>query len=174
MWADQPFLVSNSTAKQPQQLHFVCLLNCHPSKCSPERIDQPMDQVRITFHDLLSMQHTISISVCFRQTGANHLRGGAGVYSGKTAVGSWMDGVGGPSGYSRGYTTDEFMTEAQLQQLQGRKMPKYGAALPPPSIALSDRTPTEFALSVTPSAPDHFKSTMAMDLECVTKVAVKQ
>lgn len=99
--------------------------------------------------------------------GANNLRGGTGVYSEKTAVGTWMEAVGGPSGYCRGFTTDEFLTEAQVAQLQGKKVAKYGAALPPPRIALSDRTPTEFALSVSDRDPDHFKSTSMMDLSTI-------
>lgn len=103
------------------------------------------------------------------------MRGGAGVYSAKTAVGTWMEGVGGPSGYSRGYTTDEFLTEAQIQQMQGKKrIPKYGAALPPPRIALSDRTPTEFALSVMDTDSDHFKSTTTMDLACINKATTRE
>jgi hypothetical protein len=101
------------------------------------------------------------------------LRGGAGVYSTKTAVGTWMEGVGGPVGYSRGYTTDEFLTEAQIQQMQGKKPAKFGAALPPPHIALSDRTPTEFALSVVDTGTDHFKSTTTMDLEAINRAPVR-
>jgi len=106
--------------------------------------------------------------------GANHLRGGAGVYSSKTAVGTWMESVGGPGGYCRGYTTDEFLTEAQIQQMQGKKVPKYGAALPPPHIALNDRTPTEFALSVVDSGPDHFMSTSTVDLDCINRPAARE
>ena len=83
-----------------------------------------------------------------------------------------MEGVGGPSGYSRGYTTDEFMTEAQVAQMQGKKVPKYGASLPPARIALSDRTPTEFALSVIDTNTDHFKSTSTMDMETIKKAPV--
>lgn len=101
------------------------------------------------------------------------MRGGCGGYSAKTAVGSWMEGVGGPSGYSRGFTTDEFMTEAQVAQMQGKKMSKYGAGLPPPHIALSDRTPTEFALSVLDSDKNHFKSTSRMDMETINNVVVR-
>ena len=111
--------------------------------------------------------------ILMSRTGANHLRGGGGVYSNKTAVGTWMEGVGGPSGYSRGYTTDEFLTEAQVAQMQGKKMPKYGAGLPPARIALSDRTPTEFALSVIDSGTDHFKSTSMIDMETINKAVVR-
>lgn len=101
--------------------------------------------------------------------GANHLRGGVGIYSTKTAVGSWMDNVGGSSGYTRGFTTNEFLTEAQIAQMQGKRVLKYGAALPPPSIALNDVTPTEFALSVVDTGPDHFKSTTQIDFESINR-----
>ena len=85
-----------------------------------------------------------------------------------------MESVGGPSGYSRGFTTDEFMTEAQLAQIQGKKIPRFGAALPPPHIALNDRTPTEFALSVHDTDPDHFKSTSAVDLDVINRAEVSE
>lgn len=66
--------------------------------------------------------------------GANGLRGGRNVYpSGKTAVGVWLDEKGGPSGYKRGFTTQEFITEGQLQQMGAtlERPPEFGAALPP-------------------------------------------
>ncbi len=64
--------------------------------------------------------------------GANGLRGGRNIYCGKTAVGPWLDAVGGPSGYTRGFSTNSFQTEAQHQQLGvGRKpAPYFGAGLP--------------------------------------------
>lgn len=67
--------------------------------------------------------------------GANGLRGGRNVYpSGKTAIGVWLDEKGGPSGYKRGFTTVEFITEGQLQQMGAtlEKAPEFGAQLPPP------------------------------------------
>lgn len=62
--------------------------------------------------------------------GANHLRGGTKVYSEKTAVGSWIERSGGPSGYHRGFSTDEFETEAQHLQYGINKPKFYGAGLP--------------------------------------------
>mmetsp|Transcript_16182 Transcript_16182/g.24387 ORF Transcript_16182/g.24387 Transcript_16182/m.24387 type:complete len:339 (+) Transcript_16182:130-1146(+) len=62
--------------------------------------------------------------------GANHLRGGPRNYSNKTAVGSWIENAGGASGYQRGFTTEEFMTEAQHQQNGNRKLKLFGAGLP--------------------------------------------
>jgi hypothetical protein len=48
--------------------------------------------------------------------GSNGLRGGRNVYSPKVAVGPWLETVGGPSGFHRGFTTQDFQTEAQCQQ----------------------------------------------------------
>ena len=72
--------------------------------------------------------------------GPNGLRGGRNTFSGKTAVGPWLDAVGGPSGYSRGFTTDDYQTEAQYQQLGAiqQKAPRFGAALPK---SIVDQTP---------------------------------
>ena len=67
--------------------------------------------------------------------GANGLRGGANVYSNKTAIGSWMESYGGPGGYKRGFSSDEFMTEGQNQQygtIGANYTPElFGAPLPP-------------------------------------------
>ena len=73
--------------------------------------------------------------------GPNGLRGGRNCYGGKTAVGPWLDSVGGPCGYNRGFTTDDYQTEAQKQQLGAtqEKAPRFGAALPK---AIVDPTPT--------------------------------
>jgi hypothetical protein len=65
--------------------------------------------------------------------GSNGLRGGTRIYTnGKTAVGGWLDHVGGPSGYRRGFTTLDFETETQKQQqdVLTRRPPYYGAPLP--------------------------------------------
>lgn len=54
--------------------------------------------------------------------------------NGKTAVGHWMEEYGGPGGYKRGFTTEEFLTEAQHQQVGyrgGEGESLYGAPLPP-------------------------------------------
>lgn len=67
--------------------------------------------------------------------GANGLRGGRNVYpSGRTAIGVWLDEKGGPSGYKRGFTRPEYLTEGQLQQMGAtlEKQPEFGAQLPPP------------------------------------------
>jgi hypothetical protein len=61
--------------------------------------------------------------------GANHLRGPK-EYSAKTAVGSWIENAGGPAGYHRGFTTEEYMTECQHLQNGNKKIRVYGSGLP--------------------------------------------
>lgn len=64
--------------------------------------------------------------------GANGLRGGRNVYpSGKTAIGVWLDEKGGPSGYKRGFTNSDYLTEGQVAQLGAtlKKAPEFGAEL---------------------------------------------
>jgi len=79
-------------------------------------------------------------------TGSNGLRGGKQLYSNKTALGGWLDDVGGPSGFQRGFHSEDFVTTSQQQQqgvIVARKggQQRYGAALPaaietkPPSVA---------------------------------------
>jgi hypothetical protein len=58
------------------------------------------------------------------------LRGGTKGFSEKIAVGSWIERSGGPNGYHRGFTTDDFETEAQHLQNGHRKPKFYGAGLP--------------------------------------------
>ena len=67
-------------------------------------------------------------------TGANGLRGGTNLYSTKTTIHRWLDDVGGPMEYKRGFTTINFETEAQHQQLGVtlKRDPYYGAPLPLP------------------------------------------
>jgi hypothetical protein len=45
-------------------------------------------------------------------------------------VGSWIENAGGSSGYHRGFTSEEFITEAQHQQNGNRKIKMFGAGLP--------------------------------------------
>jgi hypothetical protein len=52
------------------------------------------------------------------------------VFSEKTAVGSWIERSGGPSGYHRGFSTEEYETEAQHLQYGANKPKFYGAGLP--------------------------------------------
>jgi hypothetical protein len=58
--------------------------------------------------------------------GANGLRGGTNLYSTKTTIARWLDDVGGPSAFKRGFNTPEFETEAQHQQCGATlKAPSY-------------------------------------------------
>lgn len=65
--------------------------------------------------------------------GSNGMRGGLRIYSNKTTVGPWLDDLGGPGGYKRGFTTKEFETEAQHAQIGSNlaRAPEFGAGLPP-------------------------------------------
>mmetsp|Transcript_5428 Transcript_5428/g.5582 ORF Transcript_5428/g.5582 Transcript_5428/m.5582 type:complete len:335 (-) Transcript_5428:60-1064(-) len=63
--------------------------------------------------------------------GTNNLRGGKREYGNKTAVGGWVEANGGPINYQRGFSTEEFLSESQLQQqsVTGKK-PGFGSELP--------------------------------------------
>lgn len=67
--------------------------------------------------------------------GANGLRGGKNIYSSKTVIGNWLDEIGGPSFYKRGFSTEDFRTEQQMQQLGATLKPPqyYGAGIPHPN-----------------------------------------
>ncbi len=64
--------------------------------------------------------------------GNNGLRGGPKNYSNKTAVGTWLEEWGGPQFYQRGFSTEDFTTEGQHQQIGAtlKEPAYYGAGLP--------------------------------------------
>lgn len=64
--------------------------------------------------------------------GSNGLRGGLNNYSPKTTTGQWLEEYGGTAGYKRGFTTQDFQTEAQHAQTgaQFEKVREFGAGLP--------------------------------------------
>jgi hypothetical protein len=64
--------------------------------------------------------------------GTNGLRGGIKMYSAKVVTGPWLDTLGGTAGYKRGFTTVDYQTEAQHQQLGVTLIPSplFGAELP--------------------------------------------
>lgn len=62
--------------------------------------------------------------------GANSLRGGLKTFTTKTALYNWLEDAGGPVGYRPGFTTEEYLSEAQRQQLGARKIPLFGSGLP--------------------------------------------
>lgn len=68
--------------------------------------------------------------------GPNGLRGGIKMYSTKTITGPWLDELGGPAGYKRGFTTVDYQTECQHQQLGAtlKQQPLYGAGLPDENV----------------------------------------
>jgi hypothetical protein len=76
--------------------------------------------------------------------GNNGLRGGTKLYSTKTFQGNFIDDVGGPEGFKRGFHNEDYMTEQQNQQM-GRTLKfdrLYGADLPLES-KLKPRTTTD-------------------------------
>ncbi len=64
--------------------------------------------------------------------GPNGLRGGIKMYSTKTITGPWLEELGGPAGFKRGFTTVDYETECQHQQLGAtlKPQPFYGSGLP--------------------------------------------
>jgi hypothetical protein len=64
--------------------------------------------------------------------GPNGLRGGIKQFQPKTITGPWLEELGGPAGYKRGFTNADYETEAQHQQLGAfkQKFPDFGAGLP--------------------------------------------
>ena len=66
--------------------------------------------------------------------------------SGKTALGNWIEDYGGAQGYRRGFSSEEFITEAQNQQMGVtlKPPPLYGAGLQDKNrILKGPRTSTE-------------------------------
>lgn len=61
--------------------------------------------------------------------GANTLRGGLKTFTTKTALYNWLEDAGGPVGFRPGFTTEEYLSEAQRQQLGARKIPLFGSGL---------------------------------------------
>ena len=62
--------------------------------------------------------------------GANNLRGGKHDFGEKVTIGGWVESTGGPQHFKRGFTTEEFLTEAQRLQMGTKKLLLYGAEIP--------------------------------------------
>lgn len=75
--------------------------------------------------------------------GANTLRGGLKAFNTKTAVYNWLEDAGGPVGYRPGFTTEEYLSEAQRQQLGARKIPLFGSGLPSAGDVMHPREPKD-------------------------------
>ena len=80
----------------------------------------------------MSAAHHIRVLNVDNGPGSNGLRGGIKEYNPKTATGQWMENYGGPIGYKRGFTSSDFITEAQHAQLGANPKPLtiYGAGIP--------------------------------------------
>ena len=68
--------------------------------------------------------------------GANTLRGGLKSFNTKTVLYNWLEDAGGPQGYRPGFTTEEYLSEAQRQQLGARNIPLFGSGLPDTSVIM--------------------------------------
>jgi hypothetical protein len=90
------------------------------------------------------------------------------MYSNKTVVGPWLDDLGGPAGYKRGFTTGEFETEAQHAQLGAtlHLAPEFGAGLPP-AESVGRKPSTTADLFTGTGAPD-FTTTTRMQQTAIT------
>jgi hypothetical protein len=75
--------------------------------------------------------------------GANSLRGGLQTYNNRIILGNWLEDWGGPQGFKTGFTTEDFLSESQRQQLGARKIPLFGSALPEPESVLHPPEPKE-------------------------------
>lgn len=72
--------------------------------------------------------------------GANGLRGGKNIYSSKVCIGGFIEDVGGPAMYSKGFTNADFDTE-NTRYGQTHSSLKYGAGLP---VKVSVEKPSTF------------------------------
>lgn len=115
-------------------------------------------------------------------SGPNGLRGGIKQFIPKTITGRWLEEVGGPAGYRRGFTTVEYETEAQYQQTGARfRLPKeFGPELPdehysqPPSSPFKYESktsdPTEMWMT---TSRDHGMSILKRDKKKEEETSLK-
>lgn len=90
--------------------------------------------------------------------GANNLRGGPRVYNNRTAIGGWIENVGGASGFQRGFTTEDFLSTSQEQQLGGQKLKPFGANIPRIDVVANPRTGKDLFHPRTGPGTDSWKS----------------
>lgn len=78
--------------------------------------------------------------------GPNGLRGGIKTYNPKTITGPWLEEIGGPSGFQRGFTSPDYETESQHQQLGAfkQKFPDFGNELPDDRILKRPTSPFKY------------------------------
>ena len=96
------------------------------------------------------------------------------MYNTKTAVGSWIENAGGPSGYHRGFTTEEFITEAQHQQNGDKKIRIYGSGLPLDEEVLQPRSTKDIFHPKGGPMPSDWKTSnqLMMESVCAPKVLI--
>lgn len=103
--------------------------------------------------------------------GANGLRGGRNSYSTKTAlVGSWLEAhASTEQGYKRGFTTNDFQTEAQHAQLGAtlKSSPYFGAGIVIPAPKINTKDSYQSSTTV---KTDQWKTTYKTMLEESRKI----
>jgi len=91
----------------------------------------------------------------------NIMKGGTrNNFSDKSLIGNWVENTGGPHGFQRGFTNDEYMTEAQSLQLGNKTIREFGAELPSAqSIIISQRKDREIYHPSNGPQSDSWKTT---------------
>ena len=110
--------------------------------------------------------------------GPNGLRGGLKSYKPKTLTGPWLEELGGTAGFKRGFTTVDYETEVQHQQLGAFKqtLPDFGRELPDDVQLMRSTSPFRYDPGSTFKATDPspwLSSTKLMGLS-VTNRQVRQ
>lgn len=103
--------------------------------------------------------------------GSNGLRGGIKQYTPKTITGPWLEEIGGPSGFKRGFSSADYETEAQHAQkgVLAIKVGEYGAGLPGDKQLTLPTSPFHYETS----SKDHFVTNaqlMGMSISLKKKV----
>jgi hypothetical protein len=104
--------------------------------------------------------------------GPNGLRGGIKTYNPKTITGAWLEEIGGPAGFRRGFTSPDYETEAQHQQLGGfkQKFADFGGELPDDKQLKRPSSPFKYDF---PTSEDPWKTNTQMMLASSTRRSVR-
>mmetsp|Transcript_26199 Transcript_26199/g.28575 ORF Transcript_26199/g.28575 Transcript_26199/m.28575 type:complete len:377 (+) Transcript_26199:59-1189(+) len=88
--------------------------------------------------------------------GPNGLRGGIKSFKAKTLTGPWLEELGGTAGFKRGFTSADYETEAQHQQLGAFKQsfPDFGCDLPEDYQIKRSTSPFKYEAGTTTRSSD--------------------
>ena len=98
-----------------------------------------------------------------KSPGANGLRGGSNKYSSKTVIGEWLDDVGGPGLFKRGFSTSAFETEYQKHNNNNSSASYYGSEVDLVNNKESKPSVSNILMKQT-SELSNWKSTMKNDM----------